>query len=84
MVEPVPLSPVSVSEKVKRALTDFFRSLGRDKIDEINDETNLIEGTGASSDEGVDFAIDITDGVGCRRSRRLQSLHVHLRPVSEE
>ncbi|MDB5318502.1 MAG: hypothetical protein JWN40_133 [Phycisphaerales bacterium] len=54
---------VSVTDKVKKALVDFFRGLGRD-IDEINDETDLIESTGASSDEGVDFAIDLADVLG--------------------
>lgn len=60
MGDHVPFTAVPVSEKVKKALVDFFGSLGRD-IDEINDDTDLIRGTGASSDEGVDFALDLVD-----------------------
>lgn len=57
------LSLVSVPDKVKKALVDFFRSLGRD-IDEINNETDLVRSTGASSDEGIDFALDLADVLG--------------------
>lgn len=63
MSENTPFAVVSVPEKVKTALVDFFRSLGRD-IDPINDDTDLIRGTGASSDEGVDFALDLVDALG--------------------
>src|SRR5258706_14533455 len=55
-----PFAVVSVSEQVKKALVGFFRTLGRD-IDDINDDTDLIRGTGASSDEGIDFALDLVD-----------------------
>jgi hypothetical protein len=54
---------MSVSDKVKKALLDFFRSLGRD-VDEINNDTDLIRDTGAASDEGVDFALDLADVLG--------------------
>jgi hypothetical protein len=57
------LELVEVPDKVKVAIQEFFRSLGRD-IPEINDDTDLIKGTGASSDEGVDFAIDLSDVLG--------------------
>jgi hypothetical protein len=57
------LSVVDVSETVKESLRRFFRSLGRE-IPEINDDIDLIEATGASSDEGVDFAIDLSDAIG--------------------
>lgn len=59
----VALSLVDVPEKVKELLRQFFQSMGRD-IPEINDDTDLILGTGASSDEGVDFAIDLSDALG--------------------
>jgi hypothetical protein len=58
-----PFTVVSVAEKVKKALVDFFKSLGRD-IDEINDDTDLIRNTGANSDEGIDFAIDLSEVLG--------------------
>jgi len=58
-----PLSVVDVPEAVKAALVEFFRGLGRD-IDELDDETDLIKDTGATSDEGVDFAIDLSDLLG--------------------
>jgi hypothetical protein len=57
------LSVVDVSETVKESLRRFFKSLGRD-VPEINDDTDLINATGASSDEGVDFAIDLSDAIG--------------------
>jgi hypothetical protein len=57
------LAVVDVPEMVKQELRRFFRSLGRD-IPEINGDTDLIRGTGASSDEGVDFAIDLSDALG--------------------
>lgn len=63
MSKEAPFASVAVSEKVKTSLVDFFRSLGRD-IDEITDDTDLIRGTGASSDEGVEFAIDLSDVLG--------------------
>ena len=52
-----------VAQTVRKAVLEFFHSLGRD-VGEINDDTNLIRGTGASSDEGVDFAIDLSDVIG--------------------
>lgn len=52
-----------MSDVVKSALVEFFRGLGRD-IEELDDETDLIKGTGATSDEGVDFAIDLSDALG--------------------
>ena len=63
MSDKVPFSIVSVADNVKTALVKFFRSLGRD-IDEIRDQTDLIESTGASSDEGIDFALDLADELG--------------------
>ena len=63
MAEHAPFTVVSVAEKVKKALVAFFRSLGRD-IDEINDDTDLIRNTGANSDEGIDFAIDLAEALG--------------------
>lgn len=63
MSEEVPTG-ISVSETVRKALLDFFRSLGRD-IGEINDDTDLIQNTDANSDEGVDFAIDLSEALGC-------------------
>jgi hypothetical protein len=57
------LAVVDVPHAVKESLRQFFRSLGRD-IPEINDDTDLIEAMGASSDEGVDFAIDLSDAIG--------------------
>ncbi len=59
MTKDVQFTVVLVAERVKKVLVDFFQSLGRD-IGEINDDTDLIENTGASSDEGVDFAIDLS------------------------
>jgi hypothetical protein len=58
-----PFDVVHVSEAVKAALVEFFRGLARN-IDELDDETDLIKGTGATSDEGVDFAIDLSDVLG--------------------
>ena len=63
MSENAPFVVVSMPEKVKKALVDFFGSLGR-VIDPINDDTDLIRGTGASSDEGVDFVLDLVDVLG--------------------
>ena len=57
------MTVVNVSETVKTALAEFFRGLGRE-IDTLDDETDLIKGTGATSDEGVDFAIDLSDVLG--------------------
>src|SRR5688572_7849396 len=59
----LPFSAVSVADNVRKALLDFFNSLGRE-INEINDDTDLIRNTGAASDEGVDFAIDLADVLG--------------------
>ena len=63
MSDEVSHSAMSVADKVQKAVLDFFRSLGRD-IDQINDDTDLIRNTGAASDEGVDFAIDLADVLG--------------------
>jgi hypothetical protein len=64
MSKNTPLLLVSdVAETVKLALAEFFRTLGR-SVPEINDGTDLLKGTGASSDEGVDFAIDLSDALG--------------------
>lgn len=54
---------VSVAEKLRDAVLQFFRSLNRD-IEEINDDTDLIRHTGATSDDGLDFAIDLEDILG--------------------
>jgi hypothetical protein len=48
---------------VKNCLRNFFTSLGRD-VPEFEENTDLIEGTGACSDEGVDFAIDLQEALG--------------------
>lgn len=58
-----PFELAQITEITSQTLREFFRSLGRE-IDEINADTNLITGTGASSDEGVDFAIDLSDALG--------------------
>lgn len=57
-------SATAISDKVRNALTDFFRSLNRELEREIDDDTDLIDGTGATSDEGIDFAIDLGDALG--------------------
>jgi hypothetical protein len=54
-----------VAEKVKNAVINFFRSMER-QIDSISDETDLIRGTGASSDEGLDFALDLEEVLAVR------------------
>jgi hypothetical protein len=54
------LVPVNVSDAVKKALLDFFRGLGRE-IDALDDDLDLLNGTGATSDEGIDFAIDLSN-----------------------
>jgi len=51
---------VSVPDAVKTALVEFFHGLGRD-LDANDDEMDLITSTGASSDEGIDFAIDLSN-----------------------
>jgi hypothetical protein len=56
---------VDVSEAVKGALIQFFRSTDR-KIPEINRDTDLMKGFGATSDEGVDFAIDLSEVLGVK------------------
>jgi hypothetical protein len=61
--EPSPLAVINVSHTVKSALVKFLQSLGRD-IPEINDDTDLIRATRATSDEGVDFAIDLSEVLG--------------------
>jgi hypothetical protein len=63
MSDRIPQSVASVADTVKKSLVDFFRSSGRN-IAEINDDTDLIRNTGASSDEGVDFALDLADVLG--------------------
>lgn len=52
-----------ISETVRSALADFFKSMGR-QCPEIVNDTDLIASTGATSDEGVDFAIDLSDALG--------------------
>jgi hypothetical protein len=54
------LESIEISEAVKTALVEFFKSLHRE-IPEINSNTDLISDTGSCSDEGVDFAIDLSD-----------------------
>jgi hypothetical protein len=54
------LVPVNVSDTVKKALVDFFHGLGRE-VDRLDDDLDLLKGTGASSDEGIDFAIDLSN-----------------------
>ena len=58
-----PLHSVDVAETVKVAIVRFFKSTGRD-VPEINADTDLVKDTGASSDEGIDFAIDLSDALG--------------------
>ena len=57
------LETSEVPDAVRECLEDFFRSLNRD-VPDFNDGTDLITGTGACSDEGVDFAIDLQDKLG--------------------
>jgi len=57
------LIPVDVPERVKKSLEQFFETLGRE-IPTINDDTDLIRDLSATSDEGVDFAIDLCETLG--------------------
>lgn len=45
------------------ALNRFLQSWGHD-VSVVNDDTNLIKDTGAESDEGVYFAIELSDLLG--------------------
>ncbi len=53
----------AIRKSVERCLRAFMEGVGRD-IEELDDSTDLITGTGATSDEGVDFAIDLSDALG--------------------
>ena len=54
---------ISVSETVKSALDQFLRSSGHE-IPDLGGETDLLSEGAISSDEGVDFAIDLSDALG--------------------
>ncbi|MCI0631250.1 MAG: hypothetical protein L0Y44_11425 [Phycisphaerales bacterium] len=56
-------TPGPVAEIVRSTLIDFFESLDRE-IPDLRDESDLLTDTEASSDEGVDFAIDLSDALG--------------------
>src|SRR4051794_26029215 len=57
------MGEISTRAVVERCLRDFLTGLGRD-VPELTDATDLMRATGATSDEGVDFAIDLSDAVG--------------------
>lgn len=52
-----------IPERVLQCLKEFFLGLGRD-VPVLDNDTDLLAGTGASSDEGVDFAIELEDALG--------------------
>lgn len=56
-------APSDVRQKVLTCLRQFLDSTGRTGRD-FNDKTNLMTGLGLSSDEGVDFVLDLCDAVG--------------------
>lgn len=51
------------AETVRSALADFLLSIGR-TVPDFTNNTDLIAATEATSDEGVDFAIDLQDVLG--------------------
>ena len=57
------MSQTPIASLVERSLRDFMTGMGRD-VPELTADTDLIRATGATSDEGVDFAIDLSDAVG--------------------
>jgi hypothetical protein len=50
----------SVGDVVEGALRDFLTGLGRD-VPEFADTTDLIRATGCTSDDGIDFALDLEE-----------------------
>ena len=56
------MSDTSVRSTVRRCLRAFLDSTGR-ASEEFGDKTNLIRGLGLSSDEGVDFVLDLCEAL---------------------
>ncbi|MFW6039413.1 MAG: hypothetical protein ACOC9P_02945 [bacterium] len=50
-------------QAVYECLERFLRSQGRD-VRPLTDETDLIRDTGCTSEDGLDFVIDLSDAVG--------------------
>ena len=56
------MSDTSVPPIVRRCLRTFLDSTGR-SAEEFRDNTNLIRGLGLSSDEGIDFVLDLCEAL---------------------
>ena len=56
------MNDASVRSIVRRCLRAFLDSIGR-AGQEFSDNTNLISGLGLSSDEGVDFVLDLCEAL---------------------
>jgi len=56
------MSNTPVKSTVRRRLREFLDSTGRSQ-QEFEDDTNLISGLGLSSDEGVDFVLDLCESL---------------------
>ncbi len=56
------MSEESVRSNVHRCLQSFLNSTGRAGAG-FGDDTNLIQGLGLSSDEGVDFVLDLCEAL---------------------
>ena len=54
------MSDATVGKAVRRCLRQFLDSTGR-AGDRFGDDTNLVRGLGLSSDEGIDFVLDLCD-----------------------
>ncbi|MBI1247131.1 hypothetical protein GC197_04725 [bacterium] len=54
---------VSIREQILDCLKRFLEATGRSEKP-LNDDTNLIRGLGFVSDEGIDFALDLSEELG--------------------
>jgi len=54
------MNNTSIQEKVRQCLRSYLDSTGRTG-NEFSDNTDLVQGLGLSSDEGVDFALDLCE-----------------------
>ena len=54
------MSGTSIQSTIRRCLRNFLDSTGRTAV-KFGDNTNLIRDLGLSSDEGVDFVLDLCE-----------------------
>ena len=56
------MSEKSIAEVVRQTLRQFLDSTGRTKVG-FDDKSNLLTGLGLTSDEGIDFAIELSAAI---------------------